>query len=66
MRRKAILNSVALGQDDPFTFVLALDLGMHLDEIEGMSNRDYARWLAFYEQRAAVRELERKRAEWSK
>lgn len=55
---------MALGDEDPFVFVLAQDLGMHLHDVDQMAHRDYVRWIAFYELRAAQRELAEKRAAW--
>ena len=46
---------------DPFQFVLALDLGRTLAELDAMSFDEYLHWQAFYSWRAAMRDFEAKR-----
>lgn len=46
---------------DAFQFVLALDLGKTLAELDAMSFDEYLHWQAFYTYRAAMRDLEAKR-----
>lgn len=62
MPRKVIRNAVAWGEDDPLVFVLAEKLGKHLHEMD-MPQRDYVRWVAFYEWRAANEDVQRRMAE---
>lgn len=55
--------AIALGEDDPFAFVLAEALGKHLHEVDAMPYGDYVRWVAFYKWRAAQEDLARRTAE---
>ena len=47
---------------DTFEFVLALDLGKTLTELSAMPQREYIAWRAYYTYRAAMADLERKKA----
>jgi hypothetical protein len=46
------------GERDSFPFVLALDLGRTLTEMDAMPYPEYMDWQAFYTYRAAMREME--------
>jgi hypothetical protein len=45
---------------DPFDYQLAENLGMTVEQVRQMPNREYAAWQAFYVWRHARRELEAK------
>jgi hypothetical protein len=47
------------GEADSFPFVLALDLGRTLAELDDMPWPEYLAWQAFYKYRAAMAELDR-------
>lgn len=47
---------------DPFPFVLALDLGKTLAELDDMPYPEYLAWQAYYTWRAAMIDYERKKA----
>lgn len=47
-----------LGDEDTFPYVLALDLGLTLGQLDLMGQREYMRWEAFYEVRRAEQRLE--------
>lgn len=46
---------------DTFQFVLALDLGKTLAELDEMPFDEYLHWQAFYKWRAAMADFEQKR-----
>ena len=46
---------------DPFPFVLALDLGRTLAELDDMPHDEYLSWMAFYTWRAAMQDYERRK-----
>lgn len=54
MPRKAAERAIALGEDDPFQFVLAENLGKSLVELEDMPQSEYVRWVAFNGWRTAM------------
>lgn len=45
---------------DTFQFVLALDLGMTLEQLAAMPRREYLAWQAFYTYRKAMADFERR------
>lgn len=45
--RKAAERAIALGEDDPFDYQLALEMRVDLDHVEAMPNDRYVRWRAF-------------------
>lgn len=57
-RRKAAERAIALGEDDPFDYELALELG-GLDVVEQLPNPTYVRWRAFAVWRKAQRDHQR-------
>ena len=48
-----------MGEDDPFDYALALELGVTLDRIETMPHDQYIRWRAYMAWRAVQREHQR-------
>ena len=52
-RRKAAERAIALGNDDPFDYALALELGEDVDYVEAMPHDRYVRWRAYMVWRAA-------------
>lgn len=48
--------------EDTFPFVLALDLHRTLGEIDAMPYPEYLSWQAYYTYRAAMADLERRKA----
>lgn len=49
--------AIALGERDPFDYVLARDLGRTVDELRQMSQAEYVEWRAFYNWQAAMDEF---------
>ncbi len=56
MRRKAAERAIALGDDDPFTYALAAELGWSHGTVEELSNDEFVRWRAFMTWRAVERQ----------
>lgn len=57
--RKAAERAIALGEDDPFDYALALELGGDLDKVEQMPHDQYVRWRAYMTWRAVQRQHQR-------
>lgn len=47
MRRKAAERAIALGEDDPFDYTLALRLKQSHAWVQDLPNPEYVRWRAF-------------------
>lgn len=54
--RKAAANAIAFGDDDPFDYALALDLGWSHAQVQQLPYDEYVRWRAFYAWRATEQE----------
>lgn len=53
---KAAQRAIALGEDDPFDYTLALELGWSHAAVQALPNDEYERWRAFYGWRAAMKD----------
>lgn len=64
--RKAAERAIALGEDDPFDYFLATELGWSHAQVQALSNDEYIRWRAYMKWRQVMRdhaaEVDRKRA----
>jgi hypothetical protein len=58
--RKAAERAIALGDDDPFDYALALELGWSHAAIGELSYDEYVRWRAFMTWRASERDFIRR------
>lgn len=59
-RRKATERAIALGEDSPDDYAVALELGIpDLDEFEAMPHDQYVRWRAYLRWRAVQRQHQR-------
>jgi hypothetical protein len=54
-RRKAAERAIALGDDDPFVYALALEMGRTHAEVLALPNDELIRWQAFFVWREAMR-----------
>ena len=54
MPKKAAERAIALGEDDPFDYALALEIGCSLAEVRAMPYADYIRWRAYIRYRNAM------------
>lgn len=54
--RKAAERALAFGYDDPFDYVLALELGWSHGQIQALPNDEYIRWRAFMKWRQVQRD----------
>jgi hypothetical protein len=62
-RRKAAERAIALGDDDPFDYELALELGWTWSQVQQLPHDEYVRWRAFAVWRKAQRDHARDVAE---
>lgn len=51
---------MACGRDEPFDYVLALELGWSHAAVQALPNDEYERWRAYYAWRASMIEHDQK------
>lgn len=55
-RRKAAERAIALGEDNPFDYALALELGWSHAAVRNMPIDEYIRWQAYFKWRGVMRQ----------